>query len=280
MIYSEKYGGYIADVPNVDFIRCDGRVFFYDQINSASFSQTDNSLTINGGWSAFPLATINTDKELTITMESSQFTLELFEMAYATTIATGDKGVYETRRYAVETGLKVTIPYEVQTGSVKVTNFEEDSTVAAGKFTVAITAATAATAGSTVITFNSGDVTVGEYINVSYRRRVVDAAVVSQTTTSSTARGEVYLHYPVYSSGSDCTEAGTKGYAHLHVYRVRVSETPGFDGSFKTAGTHSLTFTSLDPRRPDGKMSEVIFEAFDSDGNIIAKSAAATVDWD
>ena len=279
MIYSEKYGGYVADVPNVDFIRCDGRVFFFDQINSANYSQTNNSLTINGGWSPFAQAIIDTDKELTVQMESSQFTMELFELAYATNIVVGDKGVVETGRYEIETGLKITLPFEVQAGSVKIYPLEEATAAAAGKFSVAITASTAETAGSTVITFAEDDVAVGDYITVSYRRRVVDAAVAGQKSMTTTARGELYLHYPIYSAGIDCTEASIKAYVHLHIYRVRVSETPGFDNSWKSAGTNSLTFTSLDPRRPDKKISEVIWEPLDAAGNLVNKSDATSVDW-
>jgi len=280
MIYSDKYGGYIADVPNADFIRCDGRVFTFDELNSASFSQTNNSLTINGGWSSFPLAVIDTDKELTCQLTSSKFTLEIFELAYAANATTGDKGVVETGRYEVTTGLKITLPFEVKTGSVKIYPLVEAAETASGKFVVAITAATAQADGSTLITLNAADAAVGDTFSVSYRRRAVDATVIAQQSVGATARGELYLHYPVYSAGMDCTEASTKGYAHLHMYRVRVSETPGFDNSWKSAGTNSLTFTSLDPRRPDKKISEVIWEPLDSDGDIVAKSGAATVDWE
>lgn len=43
LIYSDKYAGYIADTPNVHFIRCDGRVFYYDEVNTASVTNTANS---------------------------------------------------------------------------------------------------------------------------------------------------------------------------------------------------------------------------------------------
>lgn len=43
MIYLEKFKGYIADNPNVDFVRCDGTAFSYDEVNSASVTNTSNS---------------------------------------------------------------------------------------------------------------------------------------------------------------------------------------------------------------------------------------------
>ena len=36
-------GGYIADNPNIDFERCDGRVFSYYEVNTANMSATNNT---------------------------------------------------------------------------------------------------------------------------------------------------------------------------------------------------------------------------------------------
>lgn len=201
---SEKFNGYIADNPNIDFIRCDGKVFSYDEVNTASVTASSNSLTINGGWSNFPLATIDTDKTLEVNFTSSQFNLDLFQLSLAQEeVEEGDKGVVESKRYEVETGLKVTLPFEVNANSVKISGLTEAGTVAEGKFKVAITAATEEADGKTEITFNTGDVTVGDTIRVSYRRRVVSAGVVSALTNGTTAKGELFMHFPVYSDGSD-----------------------------------------------------------------------------
>ena len=197
MLYIEKYNGYLADVPNIEFVRCDGTVFAYDELNSASMNAGHNMITITGGQGNFPLAYIDTDSTLEFTFESSQFNAEIFEMANGTTIVEGDFGMFESARYDVATGLKITVPYEVKTGSVVIRGLEEDSTAAAGKFVVAITAATASTAGSTEITFYEGDVTVGQTVRVAYQRRVVSAAKVPVKTTSTTAKGELFAHWPI-----------------------------------------------------------------------------------
>jgi len=54
-----------------------------------------------------------------------------------------------------------------------------------------------------VITFNTGDVTVGQTIRVAYKRRIVNGQKVTVTTESTTAKGTLYAHWPLYSSGSD-----------------------------------------------------------------------------
>lgn len=232
--YVAKYNGYIADNPNIDFERCDGQVFHYYEVSTASMSNTANSMTVTGGQSNYPLAYIDTDRTMEFTFTSAQFDLELFEMANASTITTGDYGTRETELFNVvsaDSALKVTIPYECKAGSVKIRGLTEANAADTGKFTVTITAAAAATAGSTVVTFNSGDVAAGDTVVVSYIRRIVSASRMSVKTESTTAKGALYAHWPVYSSGDDCSDAAVKGWLHLYIPRVRVTALPGFDNS-------------------------------------------------
>lgn len=277
-VYIEKYDGYIADNPNIDFERCDGNVFSYYEVNTASMNNTANTQTITGGQGNYPLAYIDTDKTLEFTFSSSQFTLDMFQMANATNLTDGDFGTLETKRFEVTTGLKLTIPYECQTGSVKIRGLAEASTAAAGKYTVTITAAAAATAGTTEVTFYEGDATVGDTIRVSYRRRVVGASKMTVTTKATTAKGALYAHWPVYSSGTDCTESSIKGWLHLYLPRCRVTALPGFDNSYKTASTNSVTFAAIDPKRADEKMYDLYYEPLDENGAIVTKSSG-TVVW-
>ena len=236
MLYIEKYDGYIADVPNIEFIRCDGTVFAYDELTSASMTAGHNMITITGGQGNFPLAYIDTDSTLELTFESAIFQTEIFEMANGVSTVEGDFGTFESSRYDVEAGLKITLPFEVQEGSVYIRGLEEASSVATNKYAVAITASGADTAGASVITFNSGDVEVGQTIRVGYKRRLVAGAKVPVLTTSTTAKGELWAHWPLYSDGTSCADASVKGYLHLHLYRCRVTALPGFSNSYKQAG--------------------------------------------
>ena len=197
MLYIEKYNGYLADNPNIEFVRCDDTVFAYDEISTASMNVGHNMITISGGQGNFPLAYIDTDSTLEFQFESAQFNLEIFEMANGVHQVEGDFGILESKRYDVATGLKVTIPYEVKSGSVIIRGLEEASTAAAGKFTVAITPSAAAVDGETVITFYEGDVTVGQTIRVAYQRRVISASKVPVQVTSTTAKGSLYAHWPL-----------------------------------------------------------------------------------
>jgi hypothetical protein len=148
---------------------------------------------------------------------------------------------------------------------VKINGMESGETAAEGVFTV-----TASTEGTpeTTLTFFAGDVAIGDTLRVAYRRRVNAASVATVKTNSSTAKGALYAHWPVYSSGTDCTESSVKGYLHLYIPRVRVTALPGFDNSYKSAATNSITFSAIDPKRADGKMYDLLYEPLTADGMV------------
>ena len=125
---------------------------------------------------------------------------------------------------------------------------------------------------------NSGDAAEGDDVAVTYKRRVVGAGRLVVKTTSTTAKGELYLHYPISSSGEDCTENNTIALLHIYFPKVRATALPGFSASWKSAQTNSVTFSNMDAKRSDGKGYEMLYEKLDADGNVIAKSSA-TVDW-
>jgi hypothetical protein len=240
-----------------------------------------NTITITGGTGSFPLADIDTDSSLEFTFECAEFNLDIFEMANAVDIEEGDFGSYESGMYAVETGVKINLPFEVKSGSVKIRGLVEDSAAAAGKFAVAITASTASVEGKTEITLDSGDATVGDTIRVVYQRRIVNGARVPVLTTSTTAKGSLYANWNIYSDGASCADATIKGILHLVIYRVRVTALPGFSNSYKQSSTNSLTFAAMDARRPDKKMFDLIYEPMDSKGGIVNYSSVTTseVKW-
>ena len=170
----------------------------------------------------------------------------MFAMANAVKMQHGDVGTLESKLFEVETGFKVTIPYETQAKSVRINGFEEADEASNGYF--AVTVSESGTP-STVMTFLEGNVAVGDTIRVAYRRRVNGASLATVKTNSTTAKGSLYAHWPVYSSGTDCTESAIKGWLHLYVPRVRVTALPGFDNSYKSAATNGVTFAAIDPKR-------------------------------
>lgn len=288
-VYIEKFGGYIVDNPNIDFERCDGRVFSYDEVNTSGFTNGSETLTINGGQGAFPLAYLDTTKTLEFTFDISNFDMEMFEMANAGGLEEGDFGTLETALFDVDASHKITIPYECQAGSIRITGLEEataeGATASAGKFVVTVTKGTvtsgqtAGTAGKTEITLDQGDYETGKAVRVSYKRRMVNAAKMTVKTNSTTAKGALYAHYPVYSAGSDCTESSVKAWVHVFIPRVRVTALPGMSSSYKSASTYSVTFSGIDPKRADKKMWDIFYEPTDENGEIVKIPTKADAEW-
>lgn len=196
-------------------------------------------------------------------------------MANAVSMKQGDMATLESRLYEVKAGLKITLPFEVQEKSVRINGYTEAAEAATGKFTVKIATDTSP---STEITFFEGDVEAGDTLRVAYRRRVNGASVATVKTNSTTAKGALYAHWPVYSSGTDCTESAVKGYLHLFVPRVRVTALPGFDNSYKSASTNAVTFSAIDPKRADNKIYDLYYEPLDTNGEIITESTG-DVNW-
>lgn len=242
-------------------------------------NSTNNNLTITGGQGNYPLAFIETDKALEFTFASSEFTLDMFAMANAVSLMQKDMGTLESRLFEVDDDQKILIPYETQPSSIRINGFELADAVAAGKIKVTVTPQSGSTPPVTEVEFDAGDVASGDTIRVAYRRRVNNAQVATVKTNSTTAKGSLFAHWPVYSSGVDTADSSIKGYLHLAIPRVRVTALPGFDNSYKTAATNAVTFSALNPQRADDKMYDLIYEPLDAQGKIITEPSGGTVDW-
>ena len=136
-----------------------------------------------------------------------------------------------------------------------------------GEFEVHITEAGEDTEGATQIQFGPVNQFTGiDEIRVAYIRRVVEASKVSVTTESTTAKGSLYAHYPVYSSGSDCSEESKKGILHICMERCRATVLPGFDNSYKTSSTNSVTFSAIDTKKRNKNFVEYFYEDLTEEG--------------
>lgn len=219
MAYIKQINGYIVDVPKATFTRCDGKVFHFDKLNSCNFTPNMEPIDINGGWSMYPLASINAGSSAEVQLTSSEFRADLFEMAHATTaVAETAYDITVTKQFDVGTGLTITLPEDVT--DVYIPGMKQGEATAAGVYTIT----------DETVTFHTGDVAVGDTVLVSYTEKFAGTRI-SADITGASAKGTLQLEYPVYSSGTDCTEASRKGFYYLKVFRVRVSALPGFDSS-------------------------------------------------
>ena len=198
-IYVRKFNGFIADVANIDFKRCDGTVYSCSTATATNMAPTANSLSITGGQSQYPIGFIDTDRGLECSFTNAMFDGDMFEIANAGSAVDGDSSTMETKKYTVAADQSVELPFEVDPASVYVRGlaYSTGGTASAGSFTVT------SSEGKTTIKFAEGDVAVGDEIYISYNRRIANAHEITVKTNTASAKGEVWMHWPVYSSGTD-----------------------------------------------------------------------------
>lgn len=160
---------------------------------------TANSLSVSGGQGQYPIGFIDTDRGLECSFTNAMFDGDMFEISNAGLAVDGDSYTLETKKYAVETGSKIELPFEVDVNSVYIRGLKlvTGSAAEAGNFTATVAD------GKTTLAFASGDVAVGDEVMVSYKRRIADAHDIIVKTNTASAKGEVWMHWPVYSSGTD-----------------------------------------------------------------------------
>ena len=247
--YVEKFAGYIADVPRLWFKRCDGRIFYFDELTAATVTPQINYTEVNAGWSLFPVAYLPGQSTFEMQITSGKFEADLFVMTNATKFSTnatfkmmhtetleldGDNEVELT--YTPVTGT-ISIPYPNEAGMME----ETSSSPTAGKFKVTTAS------NITKLTFAAND--IGTKVTVSYYYN--DSVEEARIDNRSSAMGEAIMQYPVYGNGDDCTDASIIGYVTVKVFKCRVTAQPGFDASYKTAGTFQFTLAAMDAKEAD-----------------------------
>lgn len=171
---------------------------------------TANSLSITGGQGQYPIGFIDTDRGLECSFTNAMFDGDMFEISNAGLAIDGDSYTVETKKYAVVAGAgesaspTITLPFEVDVATVYIRGLTlVTSATTSGQFTATANAAADGKPASTTLTLQSGDVAAGDEVYVSYKRRIASAHDIVINTNTASAKGEVWMHWPVYSAGTD-----------------------------------------------------------------------------
>lgn len=250
--YVKEFNGYIADVPRLWFKRCDGRMFYFDELTAASVTPQINYTEVNAGWSLFPVAYLPGQSTFEMSITSGKFEADLFVMTNATQFS--ENAAYRMPATEVLTpngSYQVELAHPAVTGTVSIAGMVEASGTpsdggASGIPTFKVETTTGASPVTT-ITFASG--VVQRDVTVSYF--YIETAHEANITNTSSAMGEAIMVYPVYGNGDDCTDASIIGKVIVKVYKCRVTAQPGFDASYKTANTFQFTLAAMDAKRAD-----------------------------
>ncbi len=264
--YVADFGGYIADVPHMWFKRCDGKVFYFDELTQATVSPTINYTEVNAGWSLYPVAYLPGQSQFEMQITSGKFQADLFSMTNSTEFAENTSYDMPAAEHLVrDNDGKVVLAHTPITGSVYIKGLEQaaaSATLTSGKWKFDSTDSE----GKTIVFFmgedaqadTDDDVATGMPVEILYRYQVT--ANEAKIDNKSSAVGEAILVYPVYSSSDDCAvESAIMGNVILKVYRCRVTGQPGLDGSYKTASTFQFTLSTIDPKRDDGNAYSIAY---------------------
>ena len=241
--YVPEFQGYIADVPRLWFKRCDGRIFYFDELTAATVTPQVNYTEVQAGWSLYPVAYLPGQSTFEMSITSGKFEADLFVMTNATNFETN--AAYQvpcTEILTPDGANEVELAHKPITGTVSIAGMEETAqTVSNMKFKVNTTGEVAK------ITFFAGDVSDTVTISYFYAQEAQEANIDNR----SSAMGEAIMVYPVYGNGDDCTDSSIIGKVYVRVYKCRVTAQPGFDASYKSANTFQFTLAAMDAKRPD-----------------------------
>lgn len=284
--YVPAWKGYIADVPQLWFKRCDGNVYHFDELTQANVQPDQSMIEINAGHSLYPVAYLPGQSTMTIDITSGQFDADLFAMANNAKFENGQIELpgdsndleFRIRDFEDKIQVKVVMPgfEENKKSSVQFSlngqdvgePFEysglEDDMVA---FMTALANFFPAENRESYVfdmdepsfimyyyempemPANGGSISVPDVTNGS----------VAKFDNKSVAMGEAVLKWPVYASGDDCTESSIKGYLIIRMYRARITQMPGFDTSYKSAATFQFQLSAMDPKRDDGTIYDMFY---------------------
>ena len=189
-----------------------------------------------------------------IAATSGEFNADMFAMANATSFENvAEYEDYFTEHLTIDaTEHTVKLARKAIENSIYINGLEQASEAGAGKYVVTDSSDDPAV---TLITFDASE--TGE-IEVSYRAMIADVPV-AMIDNKTTAIGEAVCKWPVYDNGDDCSVSGIRGYVVLRMFKCRVTQLPGFDTSYKSPATNSVTFSAMDPERDDEKVYSVAF---------------------
>lgn len=204
-----------------------------------------------------------------VTFTSVEFNADLFAMA-------------NNENFKVETSYNPVTTYGIVKGSkIVLTNIadmaldktqdaghlpaiaglEFGDTATAGKFTITPNTENSDDGQDYTITFSAEDVVENQEVEIYYEQKF--QMTVAKMDNKKSAFGQVILKYPVYAGGDEDSlqsasdGGGIKGYAIMDIYRARATSMPGFDTSYKSTAENSVTFSTMDPSKAQGKDGKV-----------------------
>lgn len=248
-----KVQGYIIDPAALIFERKDGKTFLMKNGTSGSVSTTKDNITISNGWIMSPQIVLDTTSSDTISYTSNLTDLWLIAGVNNAELVKGSKVVRDGDYYQVEAasnGTNGTFDIEGEVDNIYIDGLVKDTTLSAGKFTVATAS------GKTTVTVLLSDIPAGSDIPVFYDRTKTSAYSMNMKVTQPSAVGKLTRVTPIYASEDD--GAAISAYIYDTFSKVKVTGVPGFDGSYKSESTATIEFQSVAQKAANAITREIV----------------------
>jgi len=170
--------------------RCDGRIFYFDELTNATVTPQVNYTEINAGWSLYPVAYLPGQSTFEMSITSGKFEADLFVMTNATEFSTN--AAYQvpcTEVLTPDGSNEVELAHKPVIGTVSIAGMEETAqTVSSGKFKVDNSGEV------TKITFFAGDIADTVTISYFYAEEAQEANIDNRSSAMGEAIMVKYSH--------------------------------------------------------------------------------------
>lgn len=197
MTYLDAAKGYIADVPEIVFYRCNQKVFHFNELTSFHFETKNDPIVIRCGHSRHPVAFIDALKEMNMEFESAAITSDLFAMSASRVTQKAEFSSLESKRYTVNQNNQIILPFLVKDKSVSIYRLTQAQAPAPGAFSYEVKDS------QTILTFDPSDFGEDDDVRVAYKRIIQDAEVMTTTTRLKAVTGSVTVHWPVFEKDEE-----------------------------------------------------------------------------
>jgi hypothetical protein len=204
---------------------------------------TANEEAVSGGDSAYPIAYLPKDKEITISATNATFSMKMLNTTQGATVATGAVEMTEFIEGSIPSDGLFALDFTPLAGSVAVVGFDEvddELDLATGKFYVDI-------AGDQV-KFDVSDADV-EIEGVFKRTSSASAETISVMKDTLAKPLEFTHRIPIYDENSQIA-----GQGQLIVYKCKANGGFEFNLQPQTAYAPKVELKALDPKRADKKL--------------------------
>lgn len=211
---------------------------------------------MNAGQGLYPVAYLPAASTMEMQLTSGQFDSSLFSLANGGDFeAAGSYKVPVTKILPVQSD-KVTLQgctTNIDAADVLINGMDRVTTTPASTGKYLVTTTSSGGVYTSEVTFYDGDFDDGAMVEVTWYETKTNGLKLD-VSNDKAAVGEAIFVWPVYNGGENI-EQGTgtfsaqdyKGYIVLDVYRCRITQVPGFDTSYKTNATNSITLSTMDP---------------------------------